>query len=80
MIRSGYRPLNENRKHDERYRNAYAACMHSRGYTAKGGRAGLTHCLRHWTQVQYPDGRASTRATGLNDWSRVDLVQIRRLM
>ena len=26
--------LNENRKHDERYRNAYAACMHSRGYTA----------------------------------------------
>jgi hypothetical protein len=24
--------LNENRKHDERYRNAYAACMHSRGY------------------------------------------------
>jgi hypothetical protein len=26
--------LNENGKHDERYRNAYAACMHSRGYTA----------------------------------------------
>jgi len=25
--------LNENRKHDERYRNAYAACMRSRGYT-----------------------------------------------
>jgi len=25
--------LNENRKHDERYRNAYAPCMHSRGYT-----------------------------------------------
>jgi hypothetical protein len=25
--------LNENRKHDERYRNAYATCMHSRGYT-----------------------------------------------
>ena len=25
--------LNENGKHDERYRNAYAACMHSRGYT-----------------------------------------------
>lgn len=25
--------LNENKKHDERYRNAYAACMHSRGYT-----------------------------------------------
>jgi hypothetical protein len=25
--------LNENRKHDERYRTAYAACMHSRGYT-----------------------------------------------
>lgn len=25
--------LNENRKHDESYRNAYAACMHSRGYT-----------------------------------------------
>jgi hypothetical protein len=24
--------LNENGKHDERYRNAYAACMHSRGY------------------------------------------------
>jgi hypothetical protein len=24
--------LNENKKHDERYRNAYAACMHSRGY------------------------------------------------
>ena len=26
--------LNENHKHDERYRNAYAACMHSRGYTS----------------------------------------------
>jgi hypothetical protein len=26
--------LNENKKHDEHYRNAYAACMHSRGYTA----------------------------------------------
>ena len=26
--------LNENRKHDESYRNAYAACMHARGYTA----------------------------------------------
>jgi hypothetical protein len=25
--------LNENGKHDERYRNAYAACMHSRGHT-----------------------------------------------
>jgi hypothetical protein len=25
--------LNENRKHDESYRNAYAACMRSRGYT-----------------------------------------------
>ena len=25
--------LNDNGKHDERYRNAYAACMHSRGYT-----------------------------------------------
>jgi hypothetical protein len=25
--------LNENRKHDERYRATYAACMHSRGYT-----------------------------------------------
>lgn len=24
--------LNENSKHDERYRNAYAACMRSRGY------------------------------------------------
>ena len=24
--------LNENRKHDERYREAYAACMRSRGY------------------------------------------------
>jgi hypothetical protein len=24
--------LNENRKHDESYRNAYAACMRSRGY------------------------------------------------
>jgi hypothetical protein len=25
--------LNENKKHDESYRNAYAACMHARGYT-----------------------------------------------
>jgi hypothetical protein len=25
--------LNENNKHDERYRNAYGACMRSRGYT-----------------------------------------------
>ena len=25
--------LNENKKLDESYRNAYAACMHSRGYT-----------------------------------------------
>ena len=25
--------LNENRKHDESYRNAYAACMRARGYT-----------------------------------------------
>ena len=25
--------LNENGKHDERYRNAYAACMRSRGHT-----------------------------------------------
>jgi hypothetical protein len=25
--------LNENRKHDESYRNAYAACMRSHGYT-----------------------------------------------
>jgi hypothetical protein len=25
--------LNENKKHDERYRNSYAACMHARGYT-----------------------------------------------
>lgn len=25
--------LNENQKHDERYREAYGACMHSRGYT-----------------------------------------------
>jgi hypothetical protein len=25
--------LNENKKQDESYRNAYAACMHSRGYT-----------------------------------------------
>src|ERR1700730_3950176 len=25
--------LNENRKHDESYRSAYAACMHARGYT-----------------------------------------------
>jgi len=24
--------LNENQKHDERYRNAYGACMRSRGY------------------------------------------------
>jgi hypothetical protein len=24
--------LNENRKHDERYRDAYARCMRSRGY------------------------------------------------
>jgi hypothetical protein len=24
--------LNENKKHDESYRSAYAACMHSRGY------------------------------------------------
>jgi hypothetical protein len=24
--------LNENRKHDERYRNAYASCMRARGY------------------------------------------------
>ena len=24
--------LNENKKHDESYRNAYASCMHSRGY------------------------------------------------
>jgi len=24
--------LNENKKHDESYRNSYAACMHSRGY------------------------------------------------
>ena len=24
--------LNENKKHDERYRNAYASCMHARGY------------------------------------------------
>jgi outer membrane lipoprotein SlyB len=24
--------LNENKKHDERYRDAYAACMRSRGY------------------------------------------------
>jgi len=24
--------LNENQKHDESYRNSYAACMHSRGY------------------------------------------------
>ena len=28
--------LNENKKHDESYRNAYAACMHSRGYTGEG--------------------------------------------
>ena len=26
--------LNENKKHDESYRNAYASCMHARGYTA----------------------------------------------
>lgn len=26
--------LNENGKHDDRYRNAYAACMHARGYTS----------------------------------------------
>ena len=25
--------LNENKKHDERYRNAYGACMRGRGYT-----------------------------------------------
>ena len=25
--------LNENKKHDESYRNSYAACMHARGYT-----------------------------------------------
>ena len=25
--------LNENKKHDERYRDAYAGCMRSRGYT-----------------------------------------------
>ncbi len=25
--------LNENQKHDERYRNAYASCMRSRGFT-----------------------------------------------
>jgi hypothetical protein len=25
--------LNENQKHDEHYRNAYASCMRSRGYT-----------------------------------------------
>jgi outer membrane lipoprotein SlyB len=25
--------LNENQKHDQRYRDAYAACMRSRGYT-----------------------------------------------
>jgi len=24
--------LNENKKHDERYRDAYARCMSSRGY------------------------------------------------
>jgi hypothetical protein len=29
--------LNENRKHDEQYRQAYAACMHSRGYTSSRG-------------------------------------------
>jgi len=26
--------LNENRKHDESYRSAYAGCMHARGYTS----------------------------------------------
>jgi hypothetical protein len=26
--------LNENKKHDERYRDAYARCMRSRGYTS----------------------------------------------
>jgi hypothetical protein len=26
--------LNENGKHDDRYRNAYAACMHARGYAS----------------------------------------------
>ena len=26
--------LNENGKHDDRYRNAYAACMQARGYTS----------------------------------------------
>ena len=26
--------LNENKKHDERYRDAYAACIQSRGYMA----------------------------------------------
>ena len=26
--------LNENKKHDERYRDAYGACMRSRGYTS----------------------------------------------
>jgi hypothetical protein len=26
--------LNENQKHDEHYRNAYASCMRSRGYTS----------------------------------------------
>ena len=25
--------LNENKKHDQRYRDSYAACMHARGYT-----------------------------------------------
>jgi hypothetical protein len=25
--------LNENQKQDQRYRDAYAKCMHSRGYT-----------------------------------------------
>jgi len=25
--------LNENQKHDQRYRDAYASCMRSRGYT-----------------------------------------------
>lgn len=25
--------LNENKKHDERYRNGYTTCMHARGYT-----------------------------------------------
>jgi hypothetical protein len=29
--------LNENQKHDERYRGACAACMRSRGYTGQPG-------------------------------------------